>query len=156
MTTANTTLPGTTNRTPAANIAGNSTSRDRMPVSNKNSGNDTYQLPALVELAYTASALMVIIVTLIVGIISLVAKASLVDLVIRTSVAILLTGGISMLVSWQVSQGALKASIAEMEEEEKKLELERAKKLEEAQKNIPEETVEEFDEFSNESVIEER
>jgi len=128
-----------------------------MPVpAGKNINMDHYQLPALVELAYTASALMVIVVTLIVGIISLVSKASLVDLVIRTSVAILLTGGLSMLVSWQVSQGALNASIAEMEEEEKKLEQEKMKKMEEEKMNSSEDLIQEFDEFSNESVIEER
>ncbi len=128
-----------------------------MPVpAGKNINMDHYQLPALVELAYTASALMVIVVTLIVGIISLVSKASLVDLVIRTSVAILLTGGLSMLVSWQVSQGALNASIAEMEEEEKKLEQEKTKKMEEEKMNSSEDLIQEFDEFSNESVIEER
>ena len=157
MTTANPSLTGTSNIASAQKSAGNSAGRDTAQVpAAKKAAQESFQLPALVELAYTVSALLVIIVTLIVGIISLAAKASLIDLIIRTSVAILLTGGISMLVSWQVSQGALKASIAEIEEEEKKLAEEKNRKIEEGIKKASMEHSLEFDDFSNENEIEEK
>ncbi len=157
MTTANPSLTGTSNIASAQKSAGNSAGRDSAHVpAAKKAAQESFQLPALVELAYTVSALLVIVVTLIVGIISLAAKASLIDLIIRTSVAILLTGGISMLVSWQVSQGALKASIAEIEEEEKKLAEEKNRKIEEGIKKASMEHSLEFDDFSNENEIEEK
>ncbi|MCX6078666.1 MAG: hypothetical protein NTW32_03950 [Chloroflexi bacterium] len=86
-------------------------------VDKKKKDTEVLHLPVLVELAYTISAIVVIIASLTVVITSLVMGASLIDLVIRTSVTTLTIGGLLTLVSWQISAGALKASLAEQEEE---------------------------------------
>ncbi len=94
----------------------------------KNMASDDLHLPVLVEFAYTSSALLVIIASLLVVIISIVTKATLLDLVIRTAVTILVIGGLLTLVSWQVSAGVLQASLAEQKEAIEKEKEDREKK----------------------------
>jgi len=102
-------------------------SKPKQPKEKKDTEN--VQLPVLVEFAYSISAIVVILASLTVAIVSLVKGATLIDLVIRTSVTILVIGGLFMLFSWQVSAGVLKASLAELEE---KQELEKSKELKDA------------------------
>ena len=106
--------------------SGKSASKSRQPKVKKDSGD--VHLPVLVESAYSISAIVVILASLIVTIISVVKGASLVDLVIRTGVTILVIGGLLTLVSWQISAGVLKASLAEIEEEQ---ELKKSKETQE-------------------------
>jgi len=80
------------------------------------------QLPVLVELAYTVSVIVVILATLLVMLVSIFTQASLLDLIIRTSVTIVVIGGLAMVISWQISAGMLAASLEEQEEEKKKME----------------------------------
>ena len=101
-------------------------SKSGQPKEKKNTGD--VQLPVLVEFAYSISAIVVILASLIVAIISIVKGASLIDLVMRTSITILVIGSLLMLVSWQISAGVLKASLTELEE---KQELEKSKESEE-------------------------
>jgi flagellar biosynthesis component FlhA len=106
------------------------------------------QLPALVEFTYTISVIVVILVSLIVAVIGLVTGLSLRDLVIRTGVTTLVIGGLLMLISWQISAGVLKASLAERaEEEEKEKEKEREKAKEQEQ-------LEELQEIKSNSIFE--
>ena len=103
----------------------------------KTRDNDDFRLPVLVEFAYTASALLVILASLMVVVVSFVMGASLLDIVIRTAVTILVIGGLLTLVSWQVSAGALQASLAEQQEE-----IDKAKELlEKMEHQEPEEPI---------------
>jgi low affinity Fe/Cu permease len=110
----------------ASVIPAGSNSKSASARSKQNS--DGPQLPALVEFTYTISAIMVIFASLIVAVISLINGASLIDLVIRTAVTILVTGAIFMLISWQISSDALKASLAELADEKEKAEKEAKEK----------------------------
>jgi len=106
--------------------SGKPASKARQPKEKKDSGD--VRLPVLVEFAYSISAIVVILASLIVAIISIVKGASLSDLVIRTGVTILVIGGLLTLVSWQISAGVLRASLAEIEEEQ---ELKKSKETQE-------------------------
>ena len=80
---------------------------------------ETVQLPVLVELTYSASTILLIFVSLAVIIVSVLTGASLLNLVIRTSVAILVMGSLLILIFSQVSSGMLQASLMEQEESQK-------------------------------------
>ncbi len=67
-------------------------------------------LPLLVEFGFTASIIFLLLLDLLVVIILLLSGASLVDLVIRTSVTTLVMGSLLMLLSWQLATGVLHAS----------------------------------------------
>jgi low affinity Fe/Cu permease len=94
---------------------------------------DSPQLPALVEFAYSISTVMVIFISLLVALVSFINGSNLKDLVIRTAVTILVTGVLFMLISWQVSSDALKASLKDLEEQKEKDDKERAEKEKEEQ-----------------------
>jgi hypothetical protein len=83
---------------------------------------DDIQLPVLVELTYSVSVCLLIFVGLAVIIVSLLTGASLLDLVLRTSAAMLAVGCLLVVIFYQVSSGTLQASLAEQEEAQKKAE----------------------------------
>jgi hypothetical protein len=82
---------------------------------------DDVHLPVLVELTYSISMLLLIFVGLSVVIVSVLTGASLLNLVLRTSAAMLAMGCLLVVIFYQVSSGSLQASLAEQEEAEKKL-----------------------------------
>jgi|SRR5215208_4011586 len=90
------------------------------------------RLPVLVEFTYTASILLLIVLALTVVVNSLLTGATLLALVLRTSVAILVMGGLLAVISSQVSSGLLFSSRVEKEEYEKKQaeELEKSSNIE--------------------------
>ena len=97
---------------------------------------DDLRLPVLVEFVYTASAMLVILVSFMVVAVSFAMGANVLDTLIRAVVTILVVGGLLILVSWQISAGLLQASIDEQKEDlekTKKEEQEQAEKLEAAQ-----------------------
>jgi hypothetical protein len=77
------------------------------------------RLPLLPEFAYTLSTLALIFLALAIMITSLLAGASLFTVVLRTGVAIIVVGGLLMLISSQISSGLLFAVRIEQEEAEK-------------------------------------
>lgn len=77
---------------------------------------DGVQLPVLVEFAYSVSILLLVFWGLTITGISFISGASLLNIVVRTSVAILVMGVLFMLISSQISSGVLKASLVEQEE----------------------------------------
>jgi hypothetical protein len=77
---------------------------------------DNVQLPILVELTYSISVLLLIFVGLAVMIVSFRTGASLLHILLRTSTAMLAMGSLFVLIFYQVSSGALQASLAEQEE----------------------------------------
>jgi hypothetical protein len=85
----------------------------------KPQGNDVH-LPVLVELTYSVSVLLLILVGLSVVIVSVLTGASLLNLVLRTSAAMLAIGCLLVVIFYQVSSGSLQASLAEQEEAQKK------------------------------------
>ena len=89
---------------------------------------ESAQLPALVEFAYSISAVLVISISLLVAFISFINGSNLIDLVVRTAITILVTGTLFMLISWQISSDALKASLKDLEEQKEKEDKERAEK----------------------------
>lgn len=78
------------------------------------------QLPVLVEFMYTISILLLIIMALAVIVISILNGASLLTLVLRTSVTIFVMGGLLIFISSQVASGLLFSSKVEQEEYERK------------------------------------
>lgn len=77
------------------------------------------QLPLLLEFAYTISTLVLVFLALAIMITSLFAGASLFTVILRTGVAIIVMGGLLMLISSQISSGLLFAVRIEQEEAEK-------------------------------------
>jgi len=81
---------------------------------------DGVRLPVLVEFTYTISVLLLLFLGLTVIVISFISGASLLNLVLRTGVAIVVMGALLMLISSQISSGVLNASMVEQEELNKK------------------------------------
>jgi hypothetical protein len=80
---------------------------------------DGVQLPVLVEFTHTVSAIFLVFVGVGMILISFLTGASLINLVLRTSVALLVIGSLLLLITSQVSSGLLQASLAEQEEAQK-------------------------------------
>ena len=74
----------------------------------KKETNDLF-LPALVEFVFTFSAIILILLFLTVVGTLLITRATLLDIIIRTGVAMLVIGGLLMLISRQVFLDVLKA-----------------------------------------------
>lgn len=77
---------------------------------------DGVQLPVLVEFTYAFSTILLIFVGLAMIITSLLNGATLLNLVLRTSVALLVLGSLLLFISSQVSSGVLQASFVEQEQ----------------------------------------
>ncbi|HEX2993903.1 MAG TPA: hypothetical protein VHP14_03710 [Anaerolineales bacterium] len=80
------------------------------------------RLPFLLEFTYTISMLVLIFLALTVLVTSFLSGAGLFTVVLRTVVAVIVVGGLLMLISSQISSGLLFAAKIEQEEAEKKLE----------------------------------
>ena len=80
---------------------------------------DDMQLPVLVELTYSISVILLIIVGLAVIVVSVLTGASLLNIILRTSAAMLSMGSLVVLIFHQVSMGVLQARLVEQEEAQK-------------------------------------
>ena len=74
-----------------------------------NSKADGFYLPVLVEFTFTASIVLLMIIFLTMISISLVNGATLLDIVIRTSVTVLIIGGLLVLISRQIASDMFNA-----------------------------------------------
>jgi hypothetical protein len=72
-------------------------------------------LPLLVEFIFAFSAIFLILVFLAMSTVSWITGTTLLDFFLRTSVAILVLGGLFQVLSRQVSDGVLSANMAEQE-----------------------------------------
>lgn len=81
---------------------------------------EAVRLPVLVELTITLCVIFLVIVFFTMIGVSLVAGAKLLDLVIRTSISILIIGFLLILIARQVSMGMISASLAVEEEAQQK------------------------------------
>lgn len=93
---------------------------------------DGVRLPFLVEFTYSISTILLLFLGLSMAVVSFITGANLLNLVLRTSVAVLVMGSLLMLISSQISSGVLTASLAEQKEarEVKSEETESAEKIE--------------------------
>jgi hypothetical protein len=73
-------------------------------------------LPLLVELAFSLPVIVTIAVDLAVILVSLLSKATLVDILVRTMVTTIVIGALLLMVSWMLSTGALTAAYKLQEE----------------------------------------
>ena len=94
---------------------------DARPKKQKRQANGA-PLPFLLEFTYTMSTLILIFLALAIMITSIFAGAGLFAVLLRTSVAIIVVGGLLMLISSQISSGLLFAVRIQQEAAEKKLE----------------------------------
>jgi hypothetical protein len=91
---------------------------------------DDLRLPILVELAYTISVTLFILVGLAVILVSILTGANLLQLVLRTSAALLAMGCLLVIIFHQISSGMLQASLVEQEEAQKAQSEEQSKESE--------------------------
>jgi hypothetical protein len=80
---------------------------------------DGARLPVLIEFTYTIATLLLLFLGLTVIVTALLSGASLLTLIIRTSVTLLLMGGLLMLIFSQISSGMLFASLVELDKQQK-------------------------------------
>jgi hypothetical protein len=80
----------------------------------KEETNDVH-LPVLVEFTYTFSSIILILLFLTMVSISFLTGATLLDTVIRTSITMLIIGGLLIYISRQISSGILTANIVQNE-----------------------------------------
>ena len=66
---------------------------------------DEVHPPLLIEFMVTLSAIVLVVVFLVIVGISLVTRATLLDFVIRTSISILIIGGLLVIITRQISSG---------------------------------------------------
>lgn len=102
---------------------------------------DDVQLPILVELTYSVSILFLIFVGLAMIVVSVLTGASLLNLILRTSAALLFVGSLVVLIFHQVSSGVLQASLVE-QEEARKVQPEESENLESPARTKTQETAE--------------
>jgi len=81
-------------------------------------------LPVLVEFTYTFSVIILILLFLSVVSVSILTGTKLLDIVVRTSVSMMVVGSLLLMLSRQVSMDVISASILEKKEKEEKLEKE--------------------------------
>ena len=104
---------------PEASVKPRKEKKEKKKKEKKPAQADGVQLPVLVELTYSVSMILLIFVALAMIVVSFLTRASLLNLLLRTSVAILVMGGLLILISSQVSSGVLQASLVEQEEAQK-------------------------------------
>jgi|GEM_PF-5995979 len=90
---------------------------------------DPIDLPILVEIAFTFSGIMLVLVALTVAGVSFVSGAAPLDIFFRTLVATIAMGGILWLFSWQFSTGVLQGALLALQEEDAKKEAEREEQI---------------------------
>jgi hypothetical protein len=88
---------------------------------NRKPSNDI-RLPFLLELTYTLSTIILIILALAIMITSFLAGASLFTIVLRTGVAVTVVASLLMLIASQISSGLLFSVKIDQEEEKRKQE----------------------------------
>ena len=102
--------------TPAAPKAPAKPRKDKKKPKPKPKQTDAVRLPVLVELTYALSTILLVFVGLAMMITSFLNGATLLNLVLRTSVALLVIGSLLVFISSQVSSGVLQASLVEQEQ----------------------------------------
>lgn len=104
-------------------------------------------LPVLVEVTYTSSAvILAVLFTTVVGV-SMLTGAKLLDIVIRTSTAMLVIGGLLVLISRQISADVFNAAMMQKKEEEEKQQHEETPQQEQAQPEAVQPKQEQVDGF---------
>ena len=110
-------------------------------------------LPVLVEFTYTFSVIILILLFLSVVSVSILTGTKLLDIVVRTSVSMMVVGSLLLMLSRQVSMDVISASILEKKEKEEKLEKEKLEKeLQSEQEKSEDREIsgsEKFTEFEN-------
>jgi hypothetical protein len=96
-------------------------------------------LPLLVEFTFTFSAILLILLFLTIISVSLLTGTKLLDIVIRTSVAMLVIGGLLMLISHQISLDVL--NVNNVKEEAVQIQSEEPKASEEVENYSPSEVL---------------
>jgi hypothetical protein len=92
----------------------------KTPKSRKQS--DGVRLPFLIELTYTLSTIILILLALTIMVTSFLSGVSLFIVVLRTAVAVTVVGSLLMLIASQISSGLLFSVKIEQEEEQRKQE----------------------------------
>lgn len=87
---------------------------------NKKNESDGAMLPILVEFTFTFSAVILSILFLTVTSILILSGAKLLDIVIRTSITMLVIGGLLILISQQIAQDYMKSTLVQEDEIEQK------------------------------------
>jgi uncharacterized membrane-anchored protein len=98
------------------------TKKNSSKASKSRKQSNNIHLPFLLELTYTLSTIILILLALAVMVTSFLAGAGLFTVVLRTGVAVSVVGGVLMLISYQISSGLLFSVKIEQEEEQRKLE----------------------------------
>lgn len=83
---------------------------------------ESVQLPFLLELTYTLSTIILILLAVSIMITSFLAGASLFAMILRTGIAITVVGALLMLIASQISSGLLFSVKIDQEEEQRKQE----------------------------------
>ena len=105
-------------------------------------------LPVLVEFTYTFSVIILILLFLSVVSVSILTGTKLLDIVVRTSVSMMVVGSLLLMLSRQVSMDVISASILEKKEKEEKLEKEMQSEQEKSE-DLEISGSEKFTEFEN-------
>jgi len=105
-------------------------------------------LPVLVEFTYTFSVIILILLFLSVVSVSILTGTKLLDIVVRTSVSMMVVGSLLLMLSRQVSMDVISASILEKKEKEEKLEKELQSEQEKSE-DLEISSSEKFTEFEN-------
>jgi len=79
------------------------------PYGNKN-------IPLFLEFLLTITRLVVIVITVLVAILSIMVKASLVDIAVRVGISILVLGLLGILINWLVGRRYISSALLEMNE----------------------------------------
>ncbi len=87
---------------------------------NKKNESDGAMLPILVEFTFTFSAVILSILFLTVVSILVLSGAKLLDIVIRTSITMLVIGGLLILISQQIAQDYMNSTLVQEDEVEQK------------------------------------
>lgn len=105
-------------------------------------------LPVLVEFTYTFSVIILIFLFLTVLGVSILTGTKLLDIVVRTSVSMMVVGSLLLMLSRQVSMDVISASILEKKEKAEKLEKELMSEQEKSE-DLEISASEKFTEFEN-------
>jgi hypothetical protein len=94
--------------------------QDPVEENKKKKETDSIPLPILVEFTYTSSAIILILLFLTMIGISLLTNATLLDTIIRTTVTMLVIGGLLIFLSRQISSGVVTAIFFREEKSEQR------------------------------------
>lgn len=113
------------------------------------------RLPPILEVVYNLSKLVVVLTGVTVFGVSLLAKATWLDIVIRTASSLLLVGVMVCALNWLISRYMVEATLADLKEQAEALEAAALAKEKEEQERLEEQEAQESEESeeSEESLI---